>query len=182
MKSQQPSTRLQMTKPRILHRGDSGLAWMRQMGFSFIELVATVAIMGLLASIALPLAETTVRRQKETELRTHLREIRVAIDAYKTAVAAGKIAVQLQDSGYPPSLIDLTVGVDDLTRPGNKLYFLRRIPRDPFNPDATIPAVDSWGLRSFDSPPTNPRPGVDVFDVYSLSQQPGLNGVPYNEW
>ena len=151
-------------------------------GFSFIELLASVAIVGLLAVVALPAADITAKRAKEAQLRTALKEIRQAIDAYKAAVQAGKIAVAPEQSGYPPSLGDLSGGVDDLTRPGVKMYFLRRIPRDPMHPDATLSAADTWGLRGFDSPPDRPRPGVDVFDVYSLSDKKGINGVPYASW
>ncbi|MES2069879.1 MAG: type II secretion system protein [Pseudomonadota bacterium] len=151
-------------------------------GFSYIELLVSVVILGLLATIAMPLAETTVRRQKETELRRALRDIRQGLDAYKQAVTNGKIATQPNDSGYPPSLIELAAGVDDLSHPGKRLYFLRRVPRDPFATDASLAAIDTWGKRSFASPPSNPREGVDVYDVYSLSTQTGLNGVLYKDW
>ncbi|MFN3717093.1 MAG: hypothetical protein ACK4R8_10260, partial [Thiobacillus sp.] len=62
------------------------------------------------------------------------------------------------------------------------LYFLRRLPRDPFYPDASVPAAETWGLRSYASPPDAPVPGRDVFDVHSLSTAKGLNGLPYREW
>jgi len=65
---------------------------------------------------------------------------------------------------------------------GHLMYFLRRVPRDPFFPDASVPAEETWGLRSYASPPDAPRPGADVFDVHSLSSRPSLNGVPYREW
>lgn len=151
-------------------------------GFSFVELLASIAILGLLATVALPLAETTVRRQKEHDLRIALRDLRQGIDAYKAAVASGKVAVLPEHSGYPPSLLELVSGVDDVTHAGAKLYFLRKLPRDPFFTDMSVAAVDTWGKRSFDSPPDNPRAGSDVFDVYSLSSQNGLNGVPYKQW
>lgn len=151
-------------------------------GFSFIELLASVAIMGLLASVALPLAETTVRRQKENELRTALRDIRQGIDAYKAASINGKIAKRAEESGYPKTLEELVSGVEDASQPGSKLYFLRRIPRDPFSQDASVSSVDTWRVRSFQSPPDNPRPGDDVFDISSKSTQHGLNGIPYSEW
>ena len=127
--------------------------------------------------------ETTQRRAKECELRTALRDIRGAIDAYKAAVDAGKIARQPDESGYPKTLSDLSAGVPDVSSTsGAKLYFLRRIPRDPFNGDRGVAAVNSWRLRSFASPPDAPRDGKDVFDVYSTSTREGLNGVPYSEW
>ncbi len=151
-------------------------------GFSFIELMASVAIVGLLASIAIPLAETTATRSKEVDLRRALREIRGAIDEYRAAVRAGRIATVPQASGYPPTLQDLVIGVDDLAQPGAKLYFLRRIPRDPFHPDSQSPPAETWGKRSFASPPDNPREGDDVFDVYSLSGSRALNGTMYADW
>jgi general secretion pathway protein G len=152
------------------------------LGFSFLELLASMAILGLLATIAIPFAETTIRRQKEIELRRALRDIRLAIDAYKDATATGQLPLPLGSSGYPSSLTDLTIGLNSLSKPGTKLYFIRRIPRDPFWPDSTTPAIATWGLRSFGSSAENPRPGADVFDVYSRSTTKGLNGVPYNEW
>lgn len=155
----------------------------RSRGFSLLELLAAAAIIGLLASVAVPFVETTVKRQKERELRTALREIRQAIDAYKQAVATGHIETKLELSGYPPSLTELVGGVTDLAnKSGPKLYFLRRIPRDPFATDASVAAIDTWGKRSFASEPGTPVAGDDVFDVYSLSTKTGLNGVPYREW
>ena len=152
-------------------------------GFTLIELVVTVAIVGVLALAAAPLLETTVRRQQESELRTALREIRGAIDAYRRAVDDGKIAKKADDSGYPPRLEDLYQGVDNRQDPGKgKLYFLRRLPRDPFNREAGLSATQTWGKRSYASPPDAPREGADVFDVYSLSDAVGSNGVPYREW
>jgi general secretion pathway protein G len=152
-------------------------------GFSLIELLAAAAIIGVMASVAVPVIETTLRRQKEQALRIALRDIRQAIDAYKHAADAGRIFFKAgTDSGYPKSLIDLAAGVvDEQNKTGPKLYFLRRIPRDPFSNPA-LSAVDSWGKRSFDSPPEAPVEGVDVFDVYSKSPLTGLNGVAYAEW
>ncbi len=165
-----------VSRRRHLRRSDS--SW----GFSLIELIATVAIIGTLAMVAVPFIETAVKREKERELRMALRDLRQAIDAYKLAVNAGKILIQPHESGYPPSLLELVIGVEDVTQAGRKMYFIRKIPRDPFNPNTTIAAIDSWGLRSFQSPPDRPAPGSDVFDVYSTSTKTGLNSVPYTEW
>ena len=154
----------------------------RLCGFSFVELLASMAIVGLLASVALPLATTTAQRSREIELRKALRDIRGALDAYKLAVRQGRIASSPESSGYPANIDELVAGVDDLGRPGQKLYFLRRLPRDPMYTDLSVPAESTWGKRSFDSPPDRPREGRDVFDVYSLSDKRGLNGIPYAEW
>ncbi len=152
-------------------------------GFTLIELVVAVAIVGVLAMMAVPLLEVTAQRQKEVELRTALRQIRGALDAYRQAVLDKKILVAADASGYPPDLDSLANGVTDATSPdGKKLYFLRRLPRDPFFPDGTVPAAESWGKRAYASPPDEPSDGEDVFDVYSLSDKAGLNGVRYREW
>lgn len=151
-------------------------------GFTLIEVLITVAIVSLLASLALPMAELAVKRGKEQELRTALRQIRMAIDAYHQAWEAGKIRRRVDDTGYPPDLDVLVNGVEDQTSAdGRRLYFLRRLPRDPFAP-AQLPAAATWGRRSYASPPDAPAEGRDVFDVYSLSDGVGLNGIPYREW
>ena len=145
-------------------------------GFTLIELMVTLTILALLASVALPLAELGVQRSKESELRQTLRQIRGAIDAYKRAADDGRIERSADASGYPPSLAALAEGVEDKKKTdGSKLYFLRRVPRDPMS-------GEEWGLRSYASPADSPQPGKDVFDVYSRSEETGLNGVPYRQW
>jgi len=152
-------------------------------GFTLVEMVVTVAIVGLLATSVFPLAELGVRRAKEQDLRLALRTIRDGLDAYKEAADAGRIEMELGDSGYPPSLDQLVTGVVDVKSPeGDKIYFLRRVPRDPFHPDQSRPAADTWALRAYASDPQNPQPGKDVFDVHSTSPREGLNGVPYRRW
>lgn len=155
---------------------------LRLRGFTLIELLAAAAILGILASVAVPVVTTTVRREKERELRLALRDVRRGIDAYKDAADSGRIKVDTNASGYPPSLLDLVSGVTDVNNPsGPRLYFLRRIPREPFA-DRSLAPADTWAKRSYDSPPESPHEGADVFDISSTSAATGLNGVPYAEW
>jgi general secretion pathway protein G len=152
-------------------------------GFSFVEILATVAILALMATAAVPYLELVVTRQKEAELRRDLRELREAIDAYKKATDEGRIPKLIDESGYPKQLEDLVNGIADAKDPTKrKIYFLRRLPRDPMLPNPEVSAAQTWGLRSYESPPDQPREGADVFDVYSKSEQKGLDGVPYNQW
>jgi len=156
---------------------------MRARGFTLIELVITLAIVGLMASAALPLAQLVAKREKEAELRAALREIRSAIDAYKVAADSGHIQRELGSSGYPPDLKSLYMGVEDAASEKKVMqYFLRRVRRDPFYPDGTVAGEDTWGVRSYASPPDDPQPGEDVYDVYSLAPDTGLNGVRYRDW
>lgn len=250
-------------------------------GFTLIELVVTVAIVSLLATMAMPLAQLVVKRSREQELRSALREIRDALDHYNelwryscqasTAAGAGgapgtgglpgiagqagagatgvngaaagtgvnggagntgfggfgsggaagsvagaglggagalsastvqgiggtdgkgaapvltpppKMECPTGSSGWPKDLQTLVDGVNNIVSPtpGAKVYFLRRIPRDPMNPDSKIAAEQTWGKRSYASPPDDPQEGDDVFDVYSLSTANDLTGRPYREW
>jgi general secretion pathway protein G len=155
----------------------------RRSGITLVELLITIAILAIIATMVLPIVEIRVRMDKEQELRTALRAIRDALDDYRRAHDAGRIAQLEGESGYPPSLLALIRGVTDEANPaGAKLRFLAEIPRDPLNTDRKVPAEQSWGLRSYESPPEAPRPGTDVYDVYSLNPGKGLDGVPYAQW
>jgi len=175
----------------------------RARGFTLIELVVTLALVGLMAMVAVPLYEVTATRMKEMELRTALRQIRTALDAYKDAYDAGKIEKSdPSDSGYPPSLKVLVDGVDAAQSTSNltsstsnisgssgttgngpsRLMFLRQVPRDPFTPDATVAPEEQWDTRSYGSPPSDPQPGKDVYDIMSKSTATGSNGIPYKDW
>ena len=155
----------------------------RAYGFTLIELMISLACVALIASIAMPYADLMMQRHKEAELRSALREIRSALDAHHKAAEEGRITREAGDSGYPKTLKSLASGVQDASNPeGGMIYFLRRIPRDPFDSDPAREPAATWGKRSYASAPGSPSEGKDVFDVYSRSTAAGLNGVPYREW
>jgi general secretion pathway protein G len=158
----------------------------RRQGFTLIEMLVTLSILSLLALAVMPLAAVTATRAKEQELKLALRQIRNALDQYKTASDMGLIPKGPGESGFPASL-DLLArpvgGEAQETGPGRlPLIFLREVPRDPFSDDPAVPAPQTWNPRSYASPPDDPQPGVDVFDVHSRSARVGLNGIPYNKW
>ncbi|MEY4764795.1 MAG: hypothetical protein RI907_1468 [Pseudomonadota bacterium] len=157
---------------------------MKARGFTLIELMMTLAIMAVLAMVTLPLAQLGVQRAREQDLRTALIQIREALDAYKLAADQGHIQVPVGGSGYPPSLAVLVEGVKDMKSPtGRQIYFLRALPADPFASGAPVSGTPGgWGLRSYASTAAEPKPGDDVFDVYSQAEGKGLNGVPYRQW
>lgn len=153
-------------------------------GYSLVELLVVLAVLGILAMLAQPWASMSVQRSKEQELRRALWEIRTAIDAFHEAQTQGWLrGPQQTRSGYPAALEDLCKAWPD-TRPGHvgeHFRFLRAVPPDPFA-DPALPAAAGWGLRSFASEAEQPRAGDDVYDVYSRSNGTALNGVPLRRW
>ncbi|MDP9038946.1 MAG: type II secretion system GspH family protein [Acidobacteriota bacterium] len=143
-------------------------------GLTLVELIITVAILSILASIALPIARFQVRREKERELRRDLWEMRDAIDRYKDAADRGGIQIKADTLGYPPDLQTLVDGVEIQQK---KVRFLRRIPIDPMTKNA------DWGLRANqDDPESDSWGGQNVFDVHSKSQGTALDGTKYTTW
>ena len=156
--------------------------FMNSSGLSLIELVIALAIMAILASAVIPMAEVTVTRTKELELRRALRDIRTAIDEYKAdydkAVVDKKIFATVDESGYPESIEALLEGNDWGGMYAYKKKYLRRMPRDPFDK-----YDDGWGECSYeDDPPCSARGGDDLYDVSTQSNAIALDGTYYNEW
>jgi general secretion pathway protein G len=150
----------------------------RQRGFTLMELVVTATVLLILASAVVPLARNGLKRQQELELRRALREIRLAIDDYKKQAEQQKIkAPPAEANFYPESLEVLVEGAPATGSSTRKIRFLRRLPLDPMT------GKSEWGLRSSsDDAHSTSWSGGHVYDVYSLSQGTGMNGVPYREW
>ena len=171
-----------MFLPRFSHRLSNAAERIRcrsgkAAGFTIAELVVVCAILLILAAIAMPVTKFTVKRHKEIELRAGLRSMRNAIDEHKRYSDAGLLPVEFETEGYPSEIEQLVEGVDVVGEIDRKKRFLRRLPIDPMT------GTDEWGLRSYqDDPDSSSWSGNNVFDVYSLSQGVGLNGVPYAEW
>jgi general secretion pathway protein G len=152
-------------------------------GFTFIELMLTLALLAVMATVAMPMVQMAHQRRQEQQLAESLREIRQAIDAYRRAVDQGRITIKAGDSGFPPTLQTLVDGVvDERSATRQRIFFLRRLPRDPLATDPEVSAEDTWAKRSHESPADDPREGKDVFDVYSRASGKGLNGIPYRQW
>ena len=146
----------------------------RERGLTLVELIVTIAILSVLASVAVPVARFQVKRQNERILRHDLWEMRDAIDHYKDAADKGAFQTKVDSQNYPPDLETLVNGVDVQ---GKKLKFLRRVPVDPMTGKA------EWGLRSMqDDPDSDSYGGQSIFDVYSKSDGTGLDGTKYSTW
>jgi general secretion pathway protein G len=169
-----------MTRERlqVTRRNQHGMTKRDQRGMTLIELIVAVAILGLLSTLAVPLAAYKVKRDKERDLRYALREIRSAIDRYKDASDQQKIQVKVGTDGYPEDLDVLVKGVKLVgNATGANIKFFRRIPIDPMTGTA------DWGKRSSqDDPTSNSWGGQNVFDVYSKSMERARDGTPYSEW
>ncbi len=148
-------------------------------GFTLIEMVIVVVIISIMATVALPLVETSIRREKEIQLRRNLRTIRQAIDEYKTFVEENKVEMDEDTYNYPPTLEDLVKGVEYKDKKNNEKIkkFLRSIPIDPMT------NTYEWGLRSYqDKRDSSSWGGDNVWDIYTKSERTALDGTPYKDW
>ena len=149
-----------------------------QRGLTLVELIVAFTILSLLAGMSVPLVRYKVRRDRERDLLTALREIRKAIDDYKDAANAQKFQIKLGTEGYPETLDQLVEGVKlAQSADGKKIKFLRRIPLDPMT------GKREWGLRSMQDDPTSTSwGGQNVFDVYTKSLERARDGTQYKDW
>jgi len=146
-------------------------------GLTLIELVVSIAVLGVLASAAMPLTQVSATRTREVELRRALRKVREGIDLFKfeydkarsnarDARAIFKQKVSVDRTGYPLTLEEMV-----------ETKVLRRIPRDPMTEDGR------WVTRSFsDNPETSLSDAKDVYDIRSASQAVALDGTTYDTW
>lgn len=148
-------------------------------GFTLIEVVTVTVVIAILAALAIPMVEMSVKRDREAQLRSALRDLRQAIDDYRQFVIENKVEFEDESYGYPQTLDDLVEGVVYRDKDGKERIrrFLRRIPIDPFTNSM------DWGRRSYqDDRESRSWGGENVWDVYSNSENTGLNGVEYSRW
>jgi len=151
-----------------------------------MEMLVVLTIMAVLASVAIPYAQKAMKRSKEMELMSALREIRTAIDAFHDDWKKGaisKFSDSASENGYPKNLSSLCEGAEANNITQKKIKYLRRIPRDPFFVDQSVPADQQWGMRAYDDEPDSSTwGGEDIYDVYTTCDKTALDGSKYADW
>ncbi len=161
------------------------MRYRRQRGLTLIELLVTLALVGIAATVVLPFGALMETRAKEAELRVALRTIRQALDNYKAAADAGLIDKPTGSSGYPPDLDVLATGTPRSAAAGfsgTPVVFLRHVPRNPFYPDRSVPAAETWNIRAYGAQQGDFGPGRDVFDVSPKTDRTALDGSRISNW
>ncbi len=148
-------------------------------GFTLIELIVVIIIISTLAVISIPIIETSIKRERELELKRNLRIIREALDEYNSFVIKNKIKFDKDTYGYPEKLEILVKGVEyrDKKNKARIKKFLRKIPYDPMTKSK------DWGKRSYqDKRNSNHWGGENIWDIYSKSEKTALDGTKYSDW
>ena len=151
----------------------------QQSGFTLVELIVVVVVIAVLAGVAIPVAQTSLQRSREVDLRRSLRQLRSAIDEYRDFAREKKISMDSDRYFLPEKLEDLVEGIEYKDKQGKRriVRFLRRIPRDPMT--GTL----EWGRRSYqDKRDSTDWGGENIWDVYSKSEKKALDGSSYREW
>src|SRR5262249_1150625 len=153
-------------------------------GFSILELIIVIMILSILTTAAVPMVRNSVKRERESELRLALRQLRRAIDDYKRFNdMSGGAAIPIEVRNPTRYTKELKVPVEGFIPANvvgtsqNRIKFLRKIPVDPMTGNA------EWGLRSYkDKPDSTEWGGEDIYDVFSKSTDKALNGTQYKDW
>jgi general secretion pathway protein G len=150
----------------------------RQRGFTLLELIVTLAVLALMVGAAVPITRNNIKRQREEELRRNLREIRMALEAFRLDCPKfSPFETDRHKDCYPKKLDYLVEGMKTQGLGDRTLRYLRRIPRDP------ITNGTDWGFRSTEDDPNDDTwDGENIFDVYTKSNETALNGTKYKEW
>lgn len=151
----------------------------RLKGFTLIELLIVILIISILAVVAIPMVETSVKRNKEILLRRNLRIIITAIDTYRKFVIENNVEHDEDTYGFPETLEDLVDGVEYKDKQGEERIqkFLRKIPVDPMTNSY------EWGMRSYqDDRDSSSWGSENLYDVYTKSERKALDGTYYKDW
>lgn len=146
-------------------------------GLTLIELLVCVAVLGVLAGVAMPLVQVSVRRTRELELRRSLRQLRDGLDRFKLEYDKAKGNAQDARQGFRSKLSADRTGYPLNLQEMVDTKILRRIPKDPMTEDG------KWVTRSYsDNPDSSMSDGKDVWDLRSASKAVASDGTTYDTW